>query len=256
MTWAEWALLVGAVLVVVLWAVWVEASRIDRLHRKVAASYAMLDKQLVRRAAAAVELASTGVLDPVSSVLVADAAFAALDAGGAGGASAGPLNPVPADLARLIDAQPGTTSGRTSSTTSSTTSSGVAGTTSSGVSRTGVSPSIRLPHGPADDRGLAESELSATLRAALEDEDEVAAIRAEPGGEELVEALAAAWFRVQLARRFHNEAVAQTRRVRAKALVRTLRLAGRAPLPHPFDIDDAWPAALGRPGAAAPVREV
>ena len=227
MTWAEWALLVGAVLVVVLWAIWVEASRIDRLHRKVAASYAMLEMQLVRRATAAVELASTGVLDPVSSVLVADAAFAALDAGGASGAAGGALNPVPADLARLIDAETGAGPGSGSS--------------------------VRLA---ADDRSLVESELSATLRAALEDEDEVAAIRAEPGGAELVEALAAAWFRVQLARRFHNEAVAQTRRVRAKTLVRTLRLAGRAPMPHPFDIDDAWPPALGRPGAVAPAREV
>jgi hypothetical protein len=225
MTWAEWALLVGAVLLVVLWAAWVEASRIDRLHRKVAASYATLETQLVRRATAAVELASSGVLDPVSSVLVADAAFAALDAGGAGG---GELTPVPADLARLIGEEP----------------------------RAPGERPLRLPGSPADDRGLAESELSATLRTVLDDPDEVAAIRAEPGGDEVVAALAAAWFRVQLARRFHNEAVAQTRRVRGKALVRALRLAGHAPMPHPFDIDDAWAPALGRPGAVAPSREV
>jgi hypothetical protein len=203
----------------------VEASRIDRLHRKVAASYAMLETQLVRRATAAVELASSGVLDPVSSVLVADAAFAALDAGGAGG---GELTPVPADLARLIAEEPQATPERR----------------------------LRLPGSPADDRGLAESELSATLRTVLDDPDEVAAIRGEPGGDEVVAALAAAWFRVQLARRFHNEAVAQTRRVRGKALVRALRLAGRAPMPHPFDIDDAWAPALGRPGAKAPSHEV
>jgi hypothetical protein len=112
------------------------------------------------------------------------------------------------------------------------------------------------PPAAAVERGLAESELSSTLRAALEDPDEVAAVRAEPGGTELVEALAAAWFRVQLARRFHNEAVIQTRRVRQKTLVRTLRLAGHAPMPHPFDIDDAWPPALGRPGAQGSAREV
>ncbi len=104
------------------------------------------------------------------------------------------------------------------------------------------------PAAAAVERGLAESELSATLRAALEDPDEVAAVRAEPGGAELVEALAAAWFRVQLARRFHNEAVVQTRRVRQKTLVRALRLAGHAPMPHPFDIDDALAARAGPTG--------
>lgn len=216
MSWAEWTLLVGAVLVVALWAVWVEASRIDRLHRKVAASRATLESQLVRRATVAVELASSGVLDPVSSVLVGEAAFAALDLGGTG---AGEMTPVPPDLARL-------------------------------------DPAPAEPPVADVDRALAESELSGTLRAALEDADEVAAVRAAPGGTELVDALAAAWFRVQLARRFHNEAVAQTRRVRQKALVRALRLAGHAPLPHPFDLDDAWPPALGRPGASASAPEV
>ncbi len=222
MTWAEWAVVVVAVLAVLMWAVWVEASRIDRLHRKVAASLSVLEAQLVRRATAAVELASTGVLDPVSSVLVGEAAFAALDAGGS---PTGHLTPVPADLARLVGDDPAP-----------------------------LRPGSVPPPGsaPVVDRGLVESELSATLRAALEDPDEVAAIRAEPGGAELVASLAAAWFRVQLARRFHNEAVAQTRRVRGKALVRALHLAGHAPMPQPFDLDDAWPPALGRPGAQAP----
>ena len=228
MTWAEWALLVGAVLVLAVWAVWVEASRIDRLHRKVAASLAMLETQLVRRASVAVELASSGVLDPVSSVLVGEAAFAALDAGGSG---TGTLTPVPADLARLVGDEPPPAG-----------------------SRDGRHPG--LPATPAADRALLESELSATLRAALEDPDEVAGIRGEPGGAELLDALAAAWFRVQLSRRFHNEAVAQTRRVRQKALVRGLRLAGHVPMPHTFDLDDAWPAALGRPGASGRRPEV
>ena len=44
----------------------------------------------------------------------------------------------------------------------------------------------------------------------------------------LVDSLAAAWYRVQLARRFHNEAVAQTQRMRRKMLVRALRLHGHA----------------------------
>jgi hypothetical protein len=221
---AEWGLLAAAAVVLLVWAAWVEASRLDRLHRKVAASLAVLEAQLVRRASVAVELASSGVLDPVSSVLVGEAAFVALDASGEG---TGALSPPPPELALLVAGQ-----------------------------GDGAPLGSRPGSAVATDRSQVESELSATLRAALEDPDEVAAIRAEPGGAELVSALAAAWFRVQLARRFHNEAVVQTRRVRGKALVRWLRLAGHAPLPDPFDIDDAWPASLGRPGASAPAAEV
>jgi len=61
-----------------------------------------------------------------------------------------------------------------------------------------------------------------------------------------VGALAAAWYRVQLARRFHNEAVAQAQRVRRKLLVRLLRLHGHAPMPRTVEIDDERPPALER----------
>ncbi|MGB7447557.1 MAG: hypothetical protein WA892_00355 [Ornithinimicrobium sp.] len=47
--------------------------------------------------------------------------------------------------------------------------------------------------------------------------------------------------RVRLARRFHNEAVAQTRSVRRRRVVRVLRLAGHTDLPEPVDFDDGWP---------------
>ena len=58
----------------------------------------------MRRATVAVELASSGVLDPVSSVLVGEAAFAALDASGR---RPGRMTPVPAELARLVGPGPG-----------------------------------------------------------------------------------------------------------------------------------------------------
>ena len=58
------------------WATWT-ASRLDRLHHLVETAWAALDAQLVRRSAAALELASAGVLDPASSVLLADAAHRA-----------------------------------------------------------------------------------------------------------------------------------------------------------------------------------
>ncbi len=61
---------------------------------------------------------------------------------------------------------------------------------------------------------------------------------------QLLAALASSWYRIQLARRFHNEAVAQAQRVRRKALVRLLRMAGHAPMPQTVEIDDGWPDAL------------
>src|SRR5665648_632379 len=89
------------------------------------------------------------------------------------------------------------------------------------------------------------------VREGLADPVEAEAVRAEPGGGELLGALAAAWYRVQLARRFHNEAVAQTQRVRRKALVRVLRLHGHAVMPTTVEIDDAWPESLQRIAQAA-----
>src|SRR5664280_120551 len=61
------------------------ARRIDRLYARVEAAYAVLDAQLVRRAAAAVQLAmyagSHGQLDPIVAEAVTAAARAAMDVG-------------------------------------------------------------------------------------------------------------------------------------------------------------------------------
>ncbi|MBE9938378.1 hypothetical protein G8C60_04410, partial [Cellulosimicrobium cellulans] len=56
MTWSETAVLVLVVAALAAWLLWVAASRLDRLHRKVMASRLALDAQLVRRASAAVDL--------------------------------------------------------------------------------------------------------------------------------------------------------------------------------------------------------
>ncbi len=58
------------------------AGRLDRLHIRVEAARAGLDTQLVRRASAAVELATSGLLDPASAVVLATAAYEARDASG------------------------------------------------------------------------------------------------------------------------------------------------------------------------------
>jgi len=57
------------------------AGRLDRLHARVDAARAALDAQLVRRSAVAMELATCGLLDPASALLIADAASTARQAG-------------------------------------------------------------------------------------------------------------------------------------------------------------------------------
>lgn len=186
------------ILVLVAWAIWVRASRLDRLHRKVVAARAVVTAQLVRRATVAAELATSGLLDPVSSVVLGESAWQALAA----------------------------------STTASTTApdtQAVLGDAASAV-----------PPGS----GPAESELTGTLTELLSDEAEVDRLRAGPLGAELLDQLGAAWYRVQLARRIHNEAVAQAQRVRQGWLVRNLHLAGHAPLPRTLEMDDAMPQTL------------
>ncbi|MFC4562596.1 hypothetical protein ACFO4E_12090 [Nocardiopsis mangrovi] len=95
----------------------------------------------------------------------------------------------------------------------------------------------------AGERELAESTVSRALRAVMEQPGFGAGLAAAGGdcdGELPAEAEAAAK-RVYLARRFYNDAVAATRAARADRLVRALRLAGRAPLPEFFEMDDEPP---------------
>jgi hypothetical protein len=47
-----------------------------------------------------------------------------------------------------------------------------------------------------------------------------------------------------MARRFHNDAVGAARRLREHRKVRWFRLAGHAPFPMAFEMDDEPPAAL------------
>ncbi|MDR2373536.1 MAG: hypothetical protein LBD77_05440 [Bifidobacteriaceae bacterium] len=164
------ALLVGAV--------WYAASRVDRMHRRVENGWASLQLQLTRRASVALALAHEQLWDPVTSMVVAEAARAALE---------------------------------------------------------------------APPQGSEHSELSAVLRAATGDAAQVAADLAVPEREPLLRELGAAWYRAVLARRFLNDAVTMTVRLRSRRLVRWLHLAGRAPLPQTCDIDDAPSEGLASP---------
>ncbi len=159
------------------------AGRLDRLHARVDSTRAALDAQLVRRASIALEIATSGLLDPASSLVLAGAAH---DARGAS----------------------------------------------------------------EEDREIAESELTRALRIVFGEPEQVEDLRSRPGGKELIGELRTAVRRVPMARRFHNEAVRSARAVRRHRLVRYLRLAGHAPYPVTFEMDDEEPPTL-LPGGGA-----
>jgi type VI protein secretion system component VasK len=89
-----------------------------------------------------------------------------------------------------------------------------------------------------------ENDLTRALHAAFGDPLQVAEVREAPFAAQSLDLLAQACIRVQLARRFHNDAVAQAVRVRRKPVVRWARLAGHASLPVMVEIDDSVPAGL------------
>lgn len=95
-----------------------------------------------------------------------------------------------------------------------------------------------------DQREVAESELSQALRAVFDDRAQLEAVRAVPGGAESAGELTAAVRRVPMARRFHNDAVRAARALRRHRKVRWFRLAGHAPFPLAFEMDDEPPTVL------------
>ncbi|WP_436006954.1 hypothetical protein [Knoellia sp. LjRoot47] len=186
------ATMVALVLLGAAWYLSYSAARLDRLHAKVEGAVSALDAQLVRRAEASLELATSGAVDPATSLLLADAASEALERH-----THQPLSQDPLD-----------------------------GQTFAGREDT-------------------ETNLTEALRAVLTAET-VEALRSDaesPGALGLARVESTA-LRVQLARRFHNDAVREVRRVRRKAVVRVFRLAGHAALPHRVDFDDDLPPAV------------
>lgn len=89
-------------------------------------------------------------------------------------------------------------------------------------------------------RMRAESDLTAALNAAL-DPDDLAEVADQPAGAPLLEELDAACRRVELSRRFYNDAVRACRQVRRQRIVRLFRLAGHTPWPQPWEMDDSTP---------------
>ena len=179
----SWWWLVLVVVIIGLFGLYLSmtAGRLDALHKRIDTSELSLDAQLLRRSSIALELATSGLLDPAGAIVLAEAAHAARTAAG-GDAS-------------------------------------------------------------AHDRSAAESALTQALEATL-DEEEVAEVRVAPGGAELIEELAASARRVQLSRRFLNDAVRACSQLRRQRIVRTFRLAGHTPWPQAVELDDSIPEAL------------
>ncbi|MFC7406134.1 hypothetical protein [Georgenia alba] len=199
----EWVLVALVVAIVAVVLLWRRAVRLDVLHRTVLRSRTTLETQLTQRSAAARELAASGALDPAEALLVTDVALRATDAATAELVPDGLAGP-PSDAALA------------------------------GLAGTGGDE-------PSPDRGLLESELSRTLRAVLGGSEDRESIAADPRVTDILSQLQQSWYRLQLARRFHNSHVEQVRRLRDDPVVRLFRLAGRAPMPEPFDMDDALP---------------
>jgi hypothetical protein len=104
-----------------------------------------------------------------------------------------------------------------------------------------ASDSLEAEAAHQSDREAIESDLTQALELAL-GEETLTHLRAdEVVGSPVLQRVAAANQRVQLARRFHNDAVTDVRRIRRNPGVRLFRLAGHAELPQTFEIADELP---------------
>ena len=81
------------------------------------------------------------------------------------------------------------------------------------------------------------SALSRAIRETLTPEER-ARIASDPQASARLEALDATCYRIELTRNVHNVDVAGVRALRSARMVKSLRLAGHAPIPEPIDFDD------------------
>lgn len=177
LTWVFAALFV---LVIVAWYLTYTAARLDRLHVRLTGTLAALDAQLVRRAEASVELATSGIVDGATALILAGAA----------------------------------------------------------------AQSLETPDSDDQIREAVESDLSEALVVAVTPELVDHLHHSGPLGQDYLDRLSEACTRVQLARRFHNDAVTDVRRVRRQLAVRLFHLAGHTPMPVTVEFNDEVPPAF------------
>ena len=197
-----WTIIVLAVLALVLWGFYVSwrASRLDRLHNRTEATRTALDLALVRRASAAAELASSGQLDPASSLLLADAVRRARQADPA------ERDLAESDLTRALRATLGTPEFRAELRAGD----GQAASPAPGALPPGApSAGVGDPDGDPD------------------------------GATELLDEVEKAANQVFIARKFYNDVAGRTLDARRRPLARVLRLSGSARQPEFFEMDDA-----------------
>ena len=203
---STWIVLIAALLLVMgVYVSW-RAGRLDRLHARVEAARTALDLALERRASAAAELASSGLLDPATSLLIAGAVQGARQANGGR----------PQAIAVLPEAGAGPDPG------------GGSGAAVDLMALDAVRP-----------RDLAESDLTRALRAAFDQPGFDSSLEGREGAEELLARVKAAAHQVFLARKFYNDRVAATNEARRRPLARVFRLAGKARQPQFFEMDDS-----------------
>ncbi|WP_300609200.1 hypothetical protein [Trebonia sp.] len=168
-----WTFIVLILLALVLWGFYVSwrAGRLDRMHNRVEAARTALDLAMVRRSSSAAELASSGLLDPAASLLLASAV-------------------------------------------------------------------LRAKESDQAQRDLAESDLTRALRATVGQPGFLAELEGKDGAAELLAEVDASAHQVFIARKFYNDVAARTIDARRRPLVRVFRLAGNAPAPEFFEMDD------------------
>jgi hypothetical protein len=104
--------------------------------------------------------------------------------------------------------------------------------------------SLELPEDDGEVLESVENDLTEALTIAVTPELVAHLREAGPLGQDYLTRLASACTRVQLARRFHNDAVTDVRRVRRKWVVRLFRLAGHTPMPRTVEFNDEVPSVL------------
>lgn len=89
-----------------------------------------------------------------------------------------------------------------------------------------------------------EDELASVLSMTLSDPEEVNEIRSNRHASLLLDELLQVSERIKMSHQFHSDAVRDCLEIRSQLLVRMFRLAGRAKLPVPVDLDVEIPGAL------------
>ena len=94
---------------------------------------------------------------------------------------------------------------------------------------------------PDSQRLLDESELTEAICDAFDDPEDVTQFCADEAIAQLIAELKTVSARVQLAKKFHAEAVADALAIRNQFVVKIFRLAGHAKLPKALEFDDRLP---------------